>query len=153
MKRKYKYKPFKQGKYRPVNKEKYIGKHIPEYRSSWELRFFEFCDKNPLILEWSSESVIVPYISPVDGKLHRYYVDGAVVIREGNNIVKYLIEIKPEKQTIPPKESKRKKASTLLYEKVTYAINQAKWEAASKFASQKGMKFIILTEKELFSNK
>ena len=144
------YTQYKQGLYRPVNHEKYIGRHLPEYRSSWELKFFQWCDRTETVLEWSSESVIVPYVSPVDSKVHRYYVDGTVVLREGDKIEKYLIEIKPKKQTVPPVESKRKKASTLLYEKMTYAVNTAKWEAAEKFAKHKGMRFTILTEDQLF---
>ena len=150
--RRRKYTPYKQGSYKPVNRQKYAGCRNPEYRSSWELKFFQWCDKNENVLEWSSESVIVPYVSPVDGKVHRYFVDGTVVLREGDKIDKYLVEIKPEKQTKPPVESKRKKKSTILYEKITYAVNQAKWAAAEKFANKKDMNFIILTEHELFPN-
>tara|TARA_R110000751_G_scaffold243098_2_gene343308 strand:- start:1159 stop:1623 length:465 start_codon:yes stop_codon:yes gene_type:complete len=145
----YKNQLYKQGKYNPVNESKYIGRGRPEYRSSWELKFFTWCDRNPNVLEWSSESVIVPYKSPVDNRYHRYYVDNAVALQEGNNIIRYLVEIKPYKQTLPPVQSKRKKKSTLLYESRTYAVNQSKWEAAEKYAKRKGMKFIILTEKEL----
>ena len=145
----YKTCPYKQGIYGPVNTKKYIGRRSPEYRSSWELKFFQWCDKNPNVLEWSSESVIVPYRSPVDNRYHRYYVDNAVALQEGNQIIKYLVEIKPYKQTQPPVQSKRKKKSTLLYENKTYAVNQAKWEAAEIYAQKKGMKFIILTENEL----
>lgn len=145
----YKTSPFKQGKYRPVNYQKYNGSTLPEYRSSWELKFFQWCDKNPNVLKWSSESVIVPYISPIDKRAHRYYVDNAVTLREGENIKRYLVEIKPFCQTQPPVESKRKKKSTLLYEHITYTVNQAKWEAARKIAAKRNMEFIILTENEL----
>ena len=147
--KKYKYSKFKQGIYKPVHREKYRGAKLPEYRSSWELNFFQWCDKNTNVLEWSSESVIVPYVSPVDGKHHRYYIDGAIALKEGNTIRRYLIEIKPFKQTQPPVESARKKRSTLLYEKKTYAVNQAKWEAAAKFAKSRNLEFIVLTENEL----
>ena len=140
---------YKQGIYKPVNCAKYIGKGTPQYRSSWELKFFQWCDKNPNILEWSSETIIVPYKSPIDNRYHRYYVDNAIVLKEGHSIIKYLVEIKPYKQTLPPVASKRKKRSTVLYENRTYAVNQAKWEAADKFANVKDMKFIILTENEL----
>ena len=88
--RKYKYTPYKQGVYRPVNRNKFIGIKLPEYRSSWELKFFQWCDKNSNVLEWGSESVIVPYRSPVDGRMHRYYVDNVIALREGNTINKYL---------------------------------------------------------------
>ena len=147
--RKYKYRKYKQGRYHPVNNQKYIGVHTPEYRSSWELKFFQWCDKNPNVLEWSSESTIVPYVSPLDNRVHRYFVDGAVALREGDNIKKYLVEIKPRAQTKPPTESKNKKKTTLIYEKMTYAVNQSKWIAAEKFAKKRNMEFIILTEHEL----
>lgn len=140
---------YKQGIYAPVNIKKYIGRHTPEYRSSWELKFFQWCDKNPNVLEWSSESVVVPYKSPVDDRYHRYFVDNAIALKEGSEVVNYLVEIKPHKQTQPPVQSKRKKKSTLLYEHRTYAVNQAKWKAANLFAQKKNMKFIILTENEL----
>ena len=147
--KRYKRSSFKQGIYSPVNRKKYAGIKSPKYRSSWELKFFQWCDKNINVLEWSSESVIVPYVSPKDGKVHRYYIDGAIALRENERIVRYLVEIKPYKQTIPPVESKRKKASTILYEKVTYAVNKAKWGAAGAYATKRGMNFIILTENEL----
>ena len=129
---KYKKQPYKQGAYTPVNSDKYIGRGRPEYRSSWELKFFTWCDRNPN-----------------DGRYHRYYVDNAIALQEGNKVIRYLVEIKPYKQTLPPVESKRKKKSTLLYESRTYAVNQSKWAAAKKFATAKGMNFIILTENEL----
>ena len=112
--KRYKKCPYKQGIYQPVNQKKYIGRGIPEYRSSWELKFFQWCDKNENILEWSSESVIVPYVSPVDGKVHRYFVDGSIALQEGNEVKRYLVEIKPSQQTKPPVESKRKKKSTMI---------------------------------------
>jgi hypothetical protein len=149
VRRKYKYTQYKQGVYRPVHNEKYIGKHLPQYRSSWELKFFQWCDKTPTVLEWSSESTIVPYISPVDRRGHRYFVDGSIALQEGDEVKRYLVEIKPSQQTKPPVESKRKKKSTMIYEKITYAVNQAKWEAARKFANKRDMSFIILTENEL----
>jgi len=145
----YKNQSYKQGKYTPVNRDKYIGRGHPEYRSSWELKFFQWCDRNTNVLEWSSESVIVPYKSPVDNRYHRYYVDNAIALKEGDKIIKYLVEIKPYKQTLPPVQSKRKKKSTLLYENRTYAVNQSKWIAADEYAKRKGMNFIILTENEL----
>ena len=143
----YKKQPYKQGIYNPVNPKKYIGIKKPEYRSSWELKFFQWCDKNENILEWASEAVVVPYISPVDNRPHRYFVDNVIAIREGNEIKRYLVEIKPFKQTQPPVQSKRK--STIIYEQVTYAVNQAKWKYASQFAKKRNMEFIVLTENEL----
>jgi hypothetical protein len=140
---------FIQGIFKPNNPKKFIGKHAI-FRSSFERKFFLWADSNPNVLEWGSENIIIPYKSPVDDRWHRYYVDNFVVLKEGANIVKYLVEIKPYKQTIAPVPSKRKKKSTLIYESTQWAINQAKWEAAEKYAKSKGYKFIKITEKELF---
>jgi len=153
MKRKKRYEPYKQGLYNPVNKEKYIGKSHPRYLSSWELKFFRWCDINTNVIKWGSESVIIPYTSPLDGRVHRYMVDNVVHIKEGNNLKKYLIEIKPYKQTQKPTPSKRKKKSTILYENVTYIKNISKWKAAKKWCKQYNHEFLILTERELFSEK
>lgn len=140
---------FRQGVYSPVNRLKYKGSKNPFYRSGWELKFFKFCDVNPNVLEWTSETVIIPYISPIDNKPHRYFVDNMVYIKEGDVKKRYLIEIKPSKQTVAPTVSKHKKKSTVIYEQVTYVQNKAKWEAAVNYAKKHNMEFKILTEKEL----
>lgn len=140
---------YKQGYYKPVNPKKYIGKETPVYRSSMELAFFLFCDRNPNILEWSSENVIIPYKSPLDDKIHKYYVDGLIAIKEGNIIKKYLIEIKPKKQTQPPSFKPKTREKTKVYETKQWIQNQAKWESAKKWAAQKGVEFMILTEEHL----
>lgn len=144
---------FKKGLYRPQKPKKYIGRKHPEYRSSWELHFYQWADRNPYVLEWAAEAVVVPYVSPLDNKIHRYYVDIILVLKERKGNVKYIVEIKPYKQTLPPKPSKRKKQETLLHEQATYQVNQAKWEAASKWAKDNGYKFMVITEKELFPGK
>ena len=140
---------FKQGIFQPKHPEKFIGK-FAIFRSSYERKFFLWADKNPNVLEWGSENIVVPYISPLDNKYHRYFVDNYIIIKEGNNIKKYLIEIKPFSQTQKPKPSNRKKKSTVLYENTQWIINQAKWEAAKKFAASRNAEFLLLTEKELF---
>ena len=104
-------------------------------------------------LEWSSESIVIPYINPLTGKGSRYFVDNFVAIKEGPIVVKYLVEIKPKKQTIKPTHSNRKKRSTMLYESQTYIKNIAKWNAAESWCKKYGYKFLILTEDELFGNK
>lgn len=142
---------FKQGVFTPKNKQKFIGK-TAVYRSSYELKFMRWADGNINVLEWGSECIIVPYVSPVDGRGHRYYVDGYVVIKEGEIIKKYMIEIKPHAHTLPPKPSKRKKPATVLYEQTQYILNQAKWAAAKMFAKQRGAEFIVLTEHHLNAN-
>jgi len=138
---------YRQGKFIPINKSKFIGTYA-NYRSGLELKFMRFCDNNSNVIKWGSENVVIPYISPLDGRVHKYYVDNFVVIREGNIIKNYLIEIKPSKQTQPPKTNYKKKEH-LLYEQSAWIINSAKWEAARELCKKKGFEFLILTEKHL----
>ena len=138
---------YRQGKFVPINKDKFIGSYA-NYRSGLELKFMRFCDNNANVIKWGSENVVIPYISPLDGRVHKYYVDNFVVIREGNIIKNYLIEIKPSKQTQPPKTNYKKKEH-LLYEQSAWIINSAKWEAARELCKKKGFEFLILTEKHL----
>ena len=140
-------KKWRQGIFTPKNQDKFIGSKAV-YRSGLALKFFRFCDDNPNVLEWGSENIVVPYISPLDNKAHRYYVDNYIAIKEESEVVKYLVEIKPSKQTKPP-TTKYRKRQHLLYEQKQYVINQAKWKAAKEFCKKKGLTFIILTEKEL----
>lgn len=134
-----------QGHYKPKNINKYIG-NISNicYRSSWELSLMHYFDNSTKILKWSSEEIIIPYISPLDNKQHRYFLD---LYAELNN-KKYYIEVKPLKQTIEPKPSKRI-SKKYLTEVSTYIINQAKWNAASLYAKQRGGEFIVFTEKTI----
>lgn len=148
---------FKTGFYTIINEHKYIQPidrtmnkgTLPQYRSSWELKFYRFCDANPLVVKWGTEPFAIPYTSPKDGKIHRYYIDAFVEYRDGT---KFLVEIKPFAQTQHPKIPKKQTVKAQIkFEKdlLTYLVNQAKWEAARIFAKQKGLKFIIITEKEL----
>lgn len=142
---------FKQGIFKMRNPQKYRGKNPPVFRSSYEYKFMKDCDDRENIIEWASESTVIPYFIPGDHKRHAYYIDFYLKLRTPDGkIIKYLVEIKPYSQTLPPqnKTGKRKKSS-LLYESMTYLKNQAKWAAARKFAEDYGMKFIVLTEKEL----
>ncbi|HIJ11897.1 TPA: head completion protein [Candidatus Woesearchaeota archaeon] len=138
------------GKFKPNCPEKYAGNATNiVYRSLWERRFMVFCDKNDNVLEWGSEEVVVPYVSPIDGKMHRYFVDFLVKVKNKNGIVEtLLIEVKPKKQCRPPKPPKNK-SRKFLYEVKTWGINSAKWEAAMKYSELRGWKFKILTEDTL----
>lgn len=140
---------YKQGIFDPNNPEKYKGTRPIVYRSGLELQFFKWCDKTQNVLQWSSESVVLPYRSPKDGKIHRYFVDGTVKIQTPEGIRKFLVEIKPSRQTRPPKKTGNKKRSTLLYEQIQWATNQAKWESAKKWSRKNGYEFTILTEQDL----
>lgn len=138
---------YRQGVFTPKNKEKFKGSHAI-YRSGLELKFMRFCDENTNVIFWSSEQIVVPYISPLDGRVHKYYVDNYVVIKEGELVKKYLVEIKPSKQTVPP-VTRYKNKKHLLYEQYTYIKNKAKWQAATEYCRKKGLEFLIITEKEL----
>jgi len=136
------------GKYQVKNPKKYKGNPTNVvYRSSWELKFFNWCDRNPDILQWSSEEVVIPYKSPMDNKWHRYFPD--VLVQTANGT--FLIEIKPFKETREPKKRSRV-TKNYLYEVRTWGINSAKWEAAIEFCEDRKWKFKIITEKELFKH-
>ena len=138
------------GRYRVVNASKYCGDITNiTYRSLWELRFMKWCDDNKSVVEWGSETVIIPYVSPIDNRVHRYFVDFYIkVVTKSNNVEKYLIEIKPEKFTKPP-EIPKKKTKRFIDEVFQYGVNDAKWKAAFEFCEDRRMKFIVLTEKDL----
>ena len=142
------------GKYYPKNPKKYKGDiNNIVWRSTWELKLLKFLDESDSVLEYGSEEIVIPYYSPVDGKPHRYFVDFYVNILDRNGISrKYIVEVKPYDQTIPPKTRSRVTRS-YIKECQTYAVNQAKWEAARAFAKHNGIAFLVLTEKDLFNNK
>ena len=137
-------------KFKPSFPQKYQGDaNNIICRSSWERKFCNYCDTNPNILKWASEEFSIPYVSPVDNRVHRYYPDFLIEVREtSGKIKKYVVEVKPLKQTQPPKQGKRVTKS-FLYEAKTYAVNQAKWKAATEFCLDNGVEFKIITEKEL----
>ena len=138
------------GRYQPNNPLKYKGnfRNII-YRSLWELKFMKYCDSNQNILEWGSEEVFLPYRSPLDNKIHRYFPDFYIKVKENTGkIKKYIIEVKPKKQCIEPKPQK-KKTRSYIYEVREYAKNQAKWRAAKNYCLDRGLEFKILTEDEL----
>ncbi len=109
----------------------------------------KWCDTNPSVEEWGSETIIVPYISPLDRKVHRYFVDFYIKVKDKTGKVeKYLIEIKPERFTKPP-EIPQKKTKRFVDEVFQYGVNEAKWKAAFEYCQDRNMKFIILTEKDL----
>lgn len=138
------------GKFQPSYPKKYKGdvRNII-YRSLWERKFMVYCDLNENILEWGSEEIALPYRSPIDNKIHRYFPDFYIKYRnKSGKTVKSLIEVKPLKQTTPPVKPKRK-TKGYLYEAYEYAKNQAKWKAARDFCDDRMWEFKVLTEKEL----
>ena len=138
---------YKQGIFRPQNPDKYKGDtNNIVYRSSWELVVMKKLDLNKDVIEWSSEETVIPYYSEVDKKYRRYFVDFTVKVKQkDNSIKKFLIEVKPFKQTVPPKPRKRK-TRQLINEEIEYIRNQNKWQAAKAWAKHNGYEFMILTE-------
>ena len=138
------------GKYKVRCPYKYKGDPTKViYRSLWELKFMKYCDSNINILEWGSEEMYVWYRSPVDNRPHRYFPDFYIKAKESNGqIKKYIIEVKPKKQTAPPVKPKRQ-TKGYLREAFEYARNQAKWKAANEWCLDRGFEFKVLTEKEL----
>lgn len=143
-------KKFLQGKYSPKFPEKYRGNPCEiYYRSSWERKFCVYCDTNEKIIEWSSEEKCIPYKSPIDNRIHRYFPDFLIKVKESDgSIKKYMIEIKPSKQTIPPPKPKRQ-TQKYIAEVYEYAKNQSKWEAAREWCADRGYEFKVITEHEL----
>jgi len=145
---------FHTGKYIPENPSKYVGdRNNIIYRSGYEKKFFLWADRNPRVLKWGSEEIVVPYFHQSDRRMRRYFTDAMLKYRKKDDtIVDYLVEIKPASQTVPPKRPKRKTKKTearFIREVLTYNQNQDKWEAARAYASKHGMEFVILTEREL----
>lgn len=138
------------GRYQPSYPQKYKGdpRNII-YRSLWERKFMKYCDLNENVLEWGSEEIALPYRSPIDNRIHKYYPDFYIKIRESSGQIKrYIIEIKPKKQTIEP-QIKQRKTKGYIYEVVEYAKNQAKWKAAREFCEDRQWEFKVLTEDDL----
>jgi hypothetical protein len=134
------------GRYTPENPKKYLGDPTNIwYRSLWERSVMVHLDKSRSVLEWSSEEIVIPYLSPVDNRWHRYFPD-FLVKTESDTI---LLEVKPYNQSVPPAK-KSKVTKRYLNEVMTYGVNQAKWKAAEEYCADRKWKFKVVTEKELF---
>jgi len=140
---------YRQGIYSPINKEKYKGTFPIIYRSSLELRFMKWVDANSNVLTWGSESIVIPYQNPLTGRISRYFTDFNIVMKDKQGeFKKFLIEIKPHSQTLPPVQ-KNRKTKSLIYQQAEYVKNQAKWQSALEYCSKRNMNFVLLTEKHL----
>jgi hypothetical protein len=141
------------GYFHPKNPSKYIGNPTQiMYRSMWERKFMKYCDQSSNVLRWASEEVVIPYISPLDKKPHRYFVDFLIEIKTPEGIKTWLIEIKPKKQCREPERRKRITRGYIT-EVRTWVTNKAKWEAAKQVSQARGWEFKILTEDDLFKKK
>jgi hypothetical protein len=145
---------FKQGFFKPNNPQKYRGDPINiVYRSGWEKKIMEWLDNRSDVVSWSSEEIVIPYYSPVDNRMHRYFPDFYVETLGSNGERRsFLLEVKPLNQTQEPKKQSRR-TKRYITEVVTYGINQAKWKAAEEYCRNKGWEFKLITEREIFSKK
>jgi hypothetical protein len=137
------------GWFTPKHRSKYKGdSENVVYRSSWELRVMKWLDENPSVIWWASEELIIRYKSPIDQKMHRYFPDFIVRLKQKNGTEStVVIEIKPQKQTVKPEQ--KRKTKRYLQEAATYAVNQEKWRAADLFCKEHGWQFKVLTEKDI----
>ena len=139
------------GRYNPTNPTKYRGDaHNIVYRSLWERKFMTYCDTSDSIIEWGSEEIIIPYLSPWDGKIHRYFPDFYIKVKQHDgSIKKMIIEIKPKDQCKPPKSKPKRKTRRWFNEVKIWGINEAKWKHATEWCDRNDMEFKILNEDHL----
>jgi hypothetical protein len=139
-----------QGYFKPKFPQKYKGDPTNIiYRSGWELKFMFYVDSHPEIIEWGSEEFFIPYRSPIDNRIHRYFPDFYIKKKSKNGVIETIVvEIKPLKQTMEP-QRQQKKTKRYINEVMTWGINSSKWNAAKRFCEDRNWKFMILTEKEL----
>lgn len=130
------------GTFSPKNPSKYRGDVTNiVYRSLWERQVFRWLDEQSFIASWSSEEVVIPYVCKTDGRVHRYFVDVKFTFTDGRVM---LVEIKPKKETLPPKSARKTKR--YITEVMTYAKNISKWEAATEYAKDRKWTFEVWTE-------
>ena len=136
------------GRYNPINPKKYRGNpNQIIYRSLWERKVMVYCDKNDAILEWGSEEIIVPYLSPWDGRIHRYFPDFYMKVKQSDGSTKkFIVEVKPKAQTKEPVRNPKRKTKKWFGEVKNWGINQAKWKSAQEYCKDQGMEFKIFTE-------
>lgn len=144
---------YHQGFFHPRNPEKYAGNvNNIIYRSSWELEFMKWCDRTPNILKYGSEEFCISYYNPIKQRTCKYFPDFIIeVLDENQKKQKYVIEIKPKKQTIPPVRG-NKKTKTYLNEMNTFVVNQSKWQAIREWCDDRKIKFMIITEDDIFKS-
>ena len=138
------------GKFIPKNTNKYLGDPTNIwYRSLWERRVMVHLDDNPNVTQWANEEIIIPYLSPVDNRLHRYFPDFFVRVKNKTGVTEAMIlEVKPKSQSVPP-QKKSKITRRYINEVVTWGVNEAKWKAADSYCKERGWKFRVITEDDL----
>lgn len=145
---------YRQGKYRPHNPQKYGGDPSNiVYRSSYELKFMQYCDLTESVNSWKSEEFFIPYRSPIDNKYHRYFPDFFVKYKDkdGNNRT-LVVEIKPAKDLKMPETNPKRRTKSWAYSVKMWVVNQAKWESCREYCKDRGWEFKVFTERELGIN-
>jgi hypothetical protein len=144
-------KNYKQGKFKPKNPQKYDGNPTEIYfRSSYELKMFQYCDLTESVISYQSEEFCIPYRSPIDGRIHRYFPDMKLKYKDKDGNTRTLVvEIKPAKDLKMPETNPKRRTKSWAYSVKMWAINQAKWEAAKNWCADRKYEFKIFTEKEL----
>ena len=142
------------GKFSPKNTNKYLGDPTNIwYRSLWERRVMAHLDENPSVIGWSNEEIIIPYLSPVDNKWHRYFPDFMVKIKNKEGVTESMIlEVKPASQSAPP-QKKSKVTKSYIREVMTWGVNEAKWNAAVEYCKDRNWTFRVITENDIFKKK
>ena len=142
---------YHQGIFKPKNPSKYRGDVTNiVYRSGWELRLMSHFDLHPGVIWWSSEEKAIPYVSPVDGRVHRYFPDFIICVIDAQNKKQtIMVEVKPYAQTQEPVK-KNKINKRYINEVFTWGVNQEKWKQAKLYCEDRGWSFKVMTEKEIF---
>lgn len=136
---------FAQGKFEMKNPSKYVGIKQPLARSSWEFVFMRMLDEHQGVESWASESIQIPYRDPLTGKYTIYVPDFFIqyVDKNGRKHAE-VVEVKPASQTL------RENVGKSLYNQEQYIKNLAKWEAATAWCRQKGIRFRVVNEGDIF---
>ena len=136
---------FAQGRFSLKNPDKYMGTKDPLYRSSLEFAFMKFCDESAAIAKWASEAVRIPYRNPLTGRYTIYVPDFFInYVDKGGQQHAEIVEIKPQNQSLKEKVGKN------LNNQASYILNRAKWEAATVWCRQKGLRFRVINETDIF---
>jgi hypothetical protein len=139
------------GRYKPENPKKYKGDPTNIiYRSLWERKFMRYCDLNESVNQWQSEEFWIPYRSPLDNRIHRYFPDFFVKYKDKAGKTRVMvIEIKPKNQVVMPEQNPKRRTKAWAYKVQTWVVNQAKWEAAKEYCADRNYEFKIMTEEDL----
>lgn len=143
--------PIMKGRFIPKHPEKYVGNvNKIFFRSSWEMTLLRWLDQSNAVLRWASEELAIPYVNPIKvdpngrPKVSHYYPDFIILYKDNlGRIKKEIVEVKPYKETVLlPGAPER--------DKLAYAVNRAKWQAADRFAESQGASFRVITERSMF---